>query len=418
VDAIIVEGGQRLKGSVRISGSKNSALPIMMASVLIRGQSELTNVPHLRDVGTTRKLLIYLGSEVSPLRRGKIIINTRPIRRKEVPYELVKTMRASVLLLGPLLARFKKARVSLPGGCAIGARPINYHLMAFEKMGAKFSIDSGYVLAEVKKLKGADIRFPEKTVTGTENVLMAACLAEGKTILRNAAQEPEIVDLAEYLCAAGAKIIGAGTDTIVITGVKKLTECSHRIMSDRIEAGTFMVAAGITRGDILLKGIRLETMRAVVDKLREAGLHIQEENGGIRVWCKRRPKGVDLVTHPYPGFPTDMQAQFMVLMSIANSKSVITETIFENRFMHVSELGRMGAQIRIEGKNAIVKGVNRLGSAKLMATDLRASASLVLAGLCTKGKTRISRVYHIDRGYEHIERKLRSLGAKIRRTSK
>ena len=404
-------------GTVRISGSKNAALPIMMASVLTRGTTTLTNVPHLRDVETTRKLLLHLGCKVDPLKKGQLLIQTSRLKRPEVPYDLVKTMRASVLLLGPLIARCKKAKVSLPGGCAIGARPINFHLSAFEKMGVKIKIEQGYVIAEAPHLKAADIRFPDRTVTGTENLLMAACLAEGKTVLRNAAQEPEIIDLAEYLCQAGAKISGAGTDKITIFGVKRLGDCNHRIMPDRIEAGTFMIAAGLTRGDIRLKGISLEPLRAVVDKLRETGLFINEENGGIHVRCNRRPKSVDLITNPYPEFPTDMQAQFMVLMAVSNSKSVITENIFENRFMHVSELARMGADIRVEGKNAIVKGVKRLGGARLMATDLRASASLVLAGLTTKGKTRISRIYHLDRGYEQIERKLRSLGAKIRRIS-
>jgi UDP-N-acetylglucosamine 1-carboxyvinyltransferase len=324
-------------------------------------------------------------------------------------------MRASVLLLGPLLARQKKVRVSLPGGCAIGARPINYHLKGFEKMGAKIRLEKGYVVAEVKKLRGTDYRFPKRTVTGTENLMMAAVLAEGKTVLKNAAQEPEVVDLADYLCGAGAKILGAGTDTITIYGVKSLKETQHKIMSDRIEAGTFMVAAAVTRGDILIKGAQMAPLRALVDKLREVGCSIQVENGGIRCRMNRRSRGVDLSTSPFPGFPTDMQAQFMVLMTVANGKSIITENIFENRFMHISELNRMGAQIFVEGKSAIVEGVHRLDGARLMATDLRASASLVLAGLCAKGQTRISRVYHIDRGYEHLEKKLRALGAKIRR---
>lgn len=417
MDAILIDGGRKLAGTVQISGSKNAALPIMMATVLTRGTSELFNIPALRDVNTTCQLLKHLGCEVSPLRRGHLTVNSRKIRRFDVPYELVKTMRASVLLLGPLVARFGKAKVSLPGGCAIGARPINFHLAALEKMGAKVKLESGYVLVEAKKLKGAEITFPDRTVTGTENIMMAATLAQGRTILHNAAQEPEIVDLAEFLCRAGARISGAGTETITIHGVSQLGESRHTVMSDRIEAGTFMIAAALTRGDLRLKGITLEPMRAIVDKLRECGVRIYEEDGVLRVKMAKRPHASDISTKPFPGFPTDMQAQFMVLMSIAAGKSVITENIFENRYMHVSELARMGARIRIEGRNAIVSGVRQLDGTKLMATDLRASASLVLAGLCAKGQTRISRVYHLDRGYERIERKLRALGAKVRRVS-
>lgn len=412
---MILDGGASLKGEVKISGAKNAALPIMMATVLMRDKVELHNVPRLRDISTTRKLLINLGCEVSELKKGKILLDATRIRRSEVPYELVKTMRASVLLLGPILARQGKAVVSLPGGCAIGARPINFHLAALEKMGAKIHLDGGNVVAQAKRLRGAEIRFPDVTVTGTENIMMAACFAKGKTVLHNAAQEPEVVDLAEFLCKAGAQIRGAGTSTVTIDGTGELFGCKHEVIADRIEAGTFLVAAGLTHGDLILKGISLEHLRALVDKLREAGLTIYEEDGNIHVKSRGRVQAVDLVTSPYPGFPTDMQAQFMVLMATAKGKSVITENIFENRFMHVSELSRMGAKIRIAGKNAVVQGIPKLDGARLMATDLRASASLVLAGLSAHGQTRISRVYHLDRGYERIERKLRKVGAKIRR---
>ncbi|MBI5894139.1 MAG: UDP-N-acetylglucosamine 1-carboxyvinyltransferase [Deltaproteobacteria bacterium] len=414
MDKIIIEGGNRLIGEVTISGAKNAALPLMAASILTSDWNTLHNVPHLKDISTFKKLLAHLGATIED-NGNTIKLCTRDLKNHEAPYELVKTMRASVLVLGPLLARFKKARVSLPGGCAIGARPINLHLSALEKMGAKIAIEHGYVEASAERLKGAKIYFDISTVTGTENIMMAACLAHGKTILENAACEPEVQELAIFLNKMGAHIKGAGTDIITIEGVETLKPAEYTIMSDRIEAGTFMVAAGITQGNILIKNCPIQSLDALTTKLKEAGVEIKTENSGTRVIGNYPITSVDIKTLPYPGFPTDMQAQMMTMMSISSGLSVITENVFENRFMHVGELKRMGADIKIEGKSAIVKGRPFLSGAPVMATDLRASASLILAGLAAHGATEVSRVYHLDRGYDRIEEKLAKLGANIKR---
>jgi len=415
VDKLIIKGGNRLKGAVTISGSKNASLPICIAAVLAPGASTITNVPQLRDITTTIKLLESLGAGIertdSTLRIDAATINT-----VEATYDLVKTMRASVLVLGPLLARFGRARVSLPGGCAIGARPIDQHLKGLKALGAEIRLEHGYVEAISKKqLKGARINFDISTVGGTEHLMMAASLAKGETVLENAAREPEIVDLADYLNRMGAKIEGAGTDTIRIQGVNELSPAAYAVMPDRIEAGTFMIAAAITAGDIKIHGMKLEHLDALCFKLQDAGVEISNKEGVVRVKGPKRPQAVNIRTRPYPGFPTDMQAQFMTLMCVADGASVISENIFENRFMHVSELQRFGADITIEGNSATVKGVKKLSGAPVMATDLRASASLVLAGLVADNTTEISRIYHLDRGYEHIETKLSALGAVIER---
>jgi UDP-N-acetylglucosamine 1-carboxyvinyltransferase len=414
LDKLVIRGGKRLKGNVEISGAKNAALPIIAASLLSSGSNTINRVPNLRDVLTMGKLFKNLGAEFS-YGDKKAIIDTKRIRTLEAPYELVRTMRASVLVLGPLLARFGKAKVSLPGGCAIGARPINLHLMGLEKMGAKIELESGYVVAKAKRLKGASIYLDIPTVTGTENLMMAASLAKGRTLLENAAREPEVADLANALISMGAKIEGAGESVIKIEGVDELRPLNYSVIPDRIEAGTFMTIAGITGGDIILKGCRPEHLDAPMMKLREAGLVFEQVSAGMRVIGHSRPKAADVKTMPYPGFPTDMQAQFMALMSIAEGTSVINETIFENRFMHVAELRRMGANITVEGATATVKGIKRLKGAPLMATDLRASASLVVAALAGEGETTIHRIYHLDRGYERIDEKLPRLGADIRR---
>ncbi|MCX8117816.1 MAG: UDP-N-acetylglucosamine 1-carboxyvinyltransferase [Desulfobacterota bacterium] len=414
MDKIVIQGGERLIGEVEISGSKNASLPIFAATLLTEGESRLYNVPKLRDIVTIGKVLQNLGVKVIE-EDGVYRVDATEITNDEAPYDLVKTMRASILVLGPLLARRRKARVSLPGGCAIGARPINLHLMGLEAMGAKIDLRRGYVEAEADRLRGATITFDTVTVTGTENLMMAATLAEGKTVLRNAAMEPEVVDLAHFLRKMGAKIEGAGTAVIEIEGVEGLHPAEHTVISDRIEAGTLMVAAGLTRGHIKLLRCPIHHMEIVVHKLRETGMEIEPEADGVRVVGTRRIRSADIKTQPYPGFPTDMQAQFMSLMSLARGLSVITETIFENRFIHVNELQRMGADIRIHGNTAIIQGVERLSGAQVMATDLRASASLVLAGLAADGTTEISRVYHLDRGYEGLDRKLAKLGANIRR---
>ncbi|MEW6213707.1 MAG: UDP-N-acetylglucosamine 1-carboxyvinyltransferase [Nitrospirota bacterium] len=414
MDKLIIRGGKRLKGEVEISGAKNAALPTIAASLLSFGSSTISRVPNLKDVLTIGKLLTYFGAKFH-YEDGKAVINTEGISILEAPYELVRTMRASVLVLGPLLTRFGRARVSLPGGCAIGARPINLHLMGLVKMGAKIVLESGYVVARAKRLKGTSIYLDIPTVTGTENLLMAASLAKGKTLLENAAREPEVVDLANVLISMGAKIKGAGESIIEIEGVDELKPIHYSIISDRIEAGTFMTIAGITGGDIIIKGCRLEHLDAPMMKLKEAGLTFEHVSGGIRVVGPSRPKAADIKTMPYPGFPTDMQAQFMALMSVADGTSIIKETIFENRFMHVAELRRMGADITVEGGTATVKGIVRLKSAPLMATDLRASASLVVAALAAEGETTIYRLYHLDRGYEKMEKKLLKLGADVRR---
>src|SRR5512139_1223347 len=414
MDKIVIRGGERLIGDVEVSGSKNATLPVFAASLLAEGTNLFHNIPYLMDVRTIVKVLRNLGVKIDE--DGKTYrIDATEISHHEAPYDLVKTMRASILVLGPLVARMKKATVSLPGGCAIGARPINLHLMGLEAMGAKIELRHGYIEAKADGLKGANISFDTVTVTGTENLMMAATLAQAKTTLQNAAIEPEKVDLADILNKMGAKINGAGTSVIEVEGVKSLHAAEHRIIPDRIEAGTLMVAAGLTRGNIKILHCPLSEMEMVVHKLRESGMEIESEGDGVRAVGTKRIRSVDIKTQPYPGFPTDMQAQFMVLMSLARGLSVISETIFENRFIHVSELRRMGADIRIQKDTAIIQGVNSLSGAQVMATDLRASASLILAGLAADGVTEVSRIYHLDRGYEAIETKLAALGAKIER---
>jgi UDP-N-acetylglucosamine 1-carboxyvinyltransferase len=415
MDKIRIQGGVSLKGKLVLSGAKNAALPIMSATLLTDGWSTLDNLPALRDIQTEKRLLGFLGALVEDTEDGSLRINTTRVARAEAPYELVKTMRASVLVLGPLVARFGRARVSLPGGCAIGARPINLHLMGLERMGARIELKHGYVEARARQLRGADFVFDIPTVTGTENLMMAAVLAKGKTIIGNAAKEPEVVDLANFLIAMGARIEGAGTDVITVQGVPRLQPAFFRIMPDRIEAGTYMVAAGLTGGEITLLDYDGSCLETVIMKLKEAGLEFSQRKAGLTVFGPRKIKSVSVTTRPYPGFPTDMQAQFMALMSLGQGTSLIKETIFENRFMHVSELRRLGADIQVSGNQAVVKGVSRLFGAPVMATDLRASASLVLAGLAAEGQTEISRVYHLDRGYETLEKKLSALGAKIER---
>jgi len=414
LNKLVIRGGKRLKGEVEISGAKNAALPIVAASLLASGTSMVSRVPNLKDVLTIGQLIRHLGAEFSH-EDNKTVINTERIRIFEAPYELVRTMRASILVLGPLVAKFGKAKVSLPGGCAIGARPINLHLMGFEKMGAKIELESGYVMAKAKRLKGASVYFDIPTVTGTENLMMAATLAKGMTLLENAAREPEVVDLANALISMGAKIKGAGESVIEIEGVDELRPLNYSVIPDRIETVTFMIFAGITGGDIIIKGCKLEHLDAPIIKLKEAGLVFEHRTEGIRVIGPSRPKATDIKTMPYPGFPTDMQAQFMALMSMAEGTSMIKETIFENRFMHVAELKRMGADITVEGSTAMVKGVSRLKGAPLMATDLRASASLIVAALAAEGETVIHRIYHLERGYEKMEEKLLRLGAYVRK---
>ncbi len=416
MDKLVVTGGRPLVGRVRISGAKNAALPLMAACLLTRGKNRLTNVPGLRDVRTMGRLLDTLGAK-NHTRKDRIYIDTAEARGEEAPYELVKTMRASVLALGPLVARRGRARVSLPGGCAIGERPIDQHLKGLEAMGTKIVLEEGYVVAEAKRLKGAEISLDLVTVTGTENLVMAACLAKGTSVIKNAAREPEVVDLCQALINAGARISGAGTATITVEGVDELSPLDHRVMPDRIEAGTYMVAAGITRGELTITEAPLEHLSAVVGKLKEAGVRFQQTPKGLVVSARRAPKPVNLITGPYPGFPTDLQAQLMALMALNNGSAVVQETIFENRFMHVPELRRLGADIEVTGSTAVVKGVRQLKGAKVMATDLRASACLVLAALAAEGDTHISRVYHLDRGYEKIDQKLGAAGAKVRRAS-
>jgi UDP-N-acetylglucosamine 1-carboxyvinyltransferase len=414
VDKLIINGGRKLKGEVSVSGSKNASLPIFCATILAPGLHEISNVPFLRDINTTIKVLESLGARVEG--NGNIVkIDTKELNNVEATYELVKTMRASVLVLGPLLARHGRARVSLPGGCAIGARPIDQHLKGLKALGADIKLEHGYVEAKAKRLKGARINFDMPTVGGTEHLMMAASLAKGVTLLENAAREPEIVDLATMLNLMGARIEGAGTDTIRIEGVAELSPVEYRVMPDRIEAGTFMVAAAITGGDVKIRNMQLEHLDALVFKLQDAGVEISNKDGIVRVKGPKKLQSVNIKTRPYPGFPTDMQAQFMALMCIADGASVVAENIFENRFMHVSELVRFGADITIDGKSAIVKGVRKLSGAPVMATDLRASASLVLAGLAAEGQSEITRIYHLDRGYEAIEKKLAGLGADVQR---
>ncbi|MBI4849707.1 MAG: UDP-N-acetylglucosamine 1-carboxyvinyltransferase [Nitrospirae bacterium] len=414
MDKIEITGGIILRGEVAISGAKNAVLPLMTASILSSGESVIGNVPHLRDVRTMGSLLAHLGFGFH-LENNEIILNTNKITSVDAPYDFVKTMRASVLVLGPLLARTGKAKVSLPGGCAIGARPINLHIMGLEKMGAKITLSEGYIEAKAKRLKGAAIHFDTQTVTGTENLMMAATLAEGTTVLENSACEPEVVDLANALISIGAKIEGAGTSIIRITGVSKLKPLDYSVIPDRIETATFIAAAAITQGEVKIKKCMPGHLEAVINKIKEAGVKISNKNDKLTVKGPERLTSVDIKTVPYPGFPTDMQAQFMAMMAVAGGTSLITENIFENRFMHVAELRRMGADITVEGSTATVKGVNSLKGAPVMATDLRASASLVVAGLAAEGTTVIDRVYHLDRGYEKIEEKLKMLGARIRR---
>ncbi len=416
MDRFRINGGKRLSGAIAVSGAKNSALPCLAASLLTPETLALRNVPYVRDLITMRRLLEDLGCTVLVPELRTHRINASAVENCEAPYELVKTMRASVLVLGPLVARFGLARVSLPGGCAIGQRPIDLHLAALEQLGAKIELHSGVVEAKAQRLRGGDIHFDIVTVTGTENVMMAATLAGGVTRISNAACEPEVVDLAALLVKMGAKIEGAGTPTITVTGVEALRGVDHTIIPDRIEAGTFLVAAAITRGELEITNCEPDHLTAVVERLRAAGVTIEEAGDHtLRVACNGRLRAVDVTTAVYPGFPTDMQAQYMALMTQAEGGSVITETIFENRFMHASELMRLGARVRIHGHSVEVHGPSPLGGAQLIASDLRASASLVLAGLAAEGETWIDRVYHIDRGYEKIEEKLRAVGAEIER---
>jgi UDP-N-acetylglucosamine 1-carboxyvinyltransferase len=412
---IVIHGGARLRGEVRVSGSKNAALPILASALLARGRSTFRNVPALGDVRTMGRLLARLGAHVEDNGKGVTRIDTTDAAGHEAPYDLVKTMRASVLVLGPLVARTGRARVSLPGGCAIGARPIDQHLKGLEAMGARIELTKGYVNASARRLRGASIVFDMVTVTGTENLMMAAALARGRTTLENAAREPEVEELGRVLNKMGARISGAGTSLVTIDGVDELTPIEHTVIPDRIEAGTLLVAAAITGGNVLLRDCLPEHLEAVIAKLRAAGAEVAADGDGIRVRGKNEFQPADVSTQPFPGFPTDMQAQFMVLMTRARGQSVLSETIFENRFMHVPELARMGADIHIEGRTAIVRGPTRLAGATVMATDLRASACLVLAGLIARGKTEILRIYHLDRGYDRLDKKLRALGADVRR---
>ena len=413
---LVIQGGNALKGTIKAAGSKNSSLPILFASILADGPIHLNNTPHLSDVSTTLRLLMDMGAEFILESDGALFVNSSKLTNLVADYNLVKTMRASILVLGPMLAKYGEAKVSLPGGCAIGTRPVNLHLKALEELGATIEVKNGYIYAKAKSLIGTAIHFDQISVTATENVLMAATLAEGKTIIHNAAQEPEIADLCSCLNKMGAKISGMGTSTLSIEGVKKLSGITYSVCSDRIEAATYLVAAAITGGSITIKNIRHESMRAVVGKLIEIGADIKTEKNSISLDMKgKRPKAVNIKTSTYPNFPTDMQAQFTALNSIADGSSTITENIFENRFMHIPELARMGADLTLEGNTVVCKGVKSLTGAHLMATDLRASASLVLAGLAAKGTTTIERVYHLDRGYETIEEKLKLLGAQIER---
>jgi len=418
MDKLVIRGGTPLLGTVRVSGAKNAALPCMAAALLTEDTVILENIPQVRDIETTRRLLSAMGAEVElgyGLAHHRTTIQTRNLAAPEASYELVKTMRASTLVLGPLLARCGRARVSLPGGCAIGARPIDLHITGLERLGAKITQDHGYVEATADRLRGAEIVFDKITVTGTEDLLMAATLADGETLMQNCACEPEVADLADLLNKMGANIEGAGTSTIRVQGVTKLSGTKHRIIPDRIEAGTFIIAAALTGGDVKVTNCDPEHLTAIVQKLQEAGVKTSHNADSIRVMGDNPLKSADVNTEEYPGFPTDMQAQYMVVATQAQGTSIVTENIFENRFMHAQELVRMGANIRIEGRRAIVRGKTPLSAAAVLASDLRASASLVLAALVADGETIIDRVYHIDRGYEHIEEKLKGIGAEIRR---
>ena len=416
MDRLIVSGGTPLQGEIRISGAKNAALPVLVASLLTAEPLRIGNVPHLQDITTTMELLGRIGVNLVVDEKMAIEADARELNSLRAPYELVKTMRASILVLGPLVARFGEAEVSLPGGCAIGSRPVNLHIKGLEAMGATITLDGGYIRARAKRLKGARIYMDMVSVTGTENLMMAATLADGTTVIENAAREPEVIDLARCLNAMGARISGAGGDLITIEGVSTLHGAVHDVIPDRIETGTYLVAGAMTRGDVRLRNVDPSLMLAVLEKLREAGAEIEVNENWIRLNMRgKRPRAVNVRTAPYPAFPTDMQAQFVAMNSIADGVATVTETVFENRYMHVQELQRMGANIEMKGNTAIIKGVDRLVGAPVMATDLRASASLALAGLVADGETIVERIYHIDRGYECIEEKLAQLGARIRR---
>jgi UDP-N-acetylglucosamine 1-carboxyvinyltransferase len=414
MDKLLITGGNRLSGEITIAGAKNAALPILCAALLTSDTVQLSNVPHLQDVATMLKLLRQMGLRAEQ-DDDKVTLNGRAVDKLEAPYEMVKTMRASILVLGPLVARFGEARVSLPGGCAIGSRPVDQHIKGLQTMGADIAIEAGYIHAKAKKLKGTRIVTDMITVTGTENLLMAATLAEGETVLENAAREPEVTDLANLLVAMGAKIDGIGTDRLVVQGVEQLHGASHTVIADRIETGTFLCAVAAAGGDVTLKNTRSDILDVALDKLREAGAILTTGPDWIRVQMAARPKAVSFRTTEYPGFPTDMQAQFMALNCIADGSSRVTETIFENRFMHVQELNRLGAAIDIDGHTAVINGVEKLVGAPVMATDLRASASLVIAALAAQGETLVDRIYHLDRGYDRMEVKLSGVGANIQR---
>ena len=414
MEKLLINGGSTLKGEINCSGAKNAALPMIAATILSDENIVLKNLPYLQDITTMFELLGSMGADILLNENMDFTISTSALKEKEARYELVKTMRASILVLGPLVAKYGEAKIALPGGCAIGSRPVNYHLDALEQLGATITLKNGYIEANAKKLVGSKIKFDGITVTGTENIMMAACLAEGTTVLTNVAKEPEIIDLAEFLNLMGAKISGAGTDKITIEGVDKLNGTEHIIPADRIEAGTYLVAAAVTKGEIVINGINPKRLVKVLDKLNETGAIIETTKNSISLSMNRdKPKPVDITTAPFPEFPTDMQAQFSVINAIADGISNIYETVFENRFMHVQELNRMGSNIQVNGNQAIIEGVDSLYGAEVMATDLRASASLILAGLCAKGETKVDRIYHIDRGYERIEEKLNYLGANI-----
>ena len=414
MEKLLINGGSTLKGEINCSGAKNAALPMIAATILSDENIVLKNLPYLQDITTMFELLGSMGADILLNENMDFTISTSALKEKEARYELVKTMRASILVLGPLVAKYGEAKIALPGGCAIGSRPVNYHLDALEQLGATITLKNGYIEANAKKLVGSQIKFDGITVTGTENIMMAACLAEGTTVLTNVAKEPEIIDLAEFLNQMGANISGAGTDKITIEGVDKLHGTEHIIPADRIEAGTYLVAAAVTKGEIVINGINPKRLVKVLDKLNETGAIIETTKNSISLSMNRdKPKPVDITTAPFPEFPTDMQAQFSVINAIADGISNIYETVFENRFMHVQELNRMGSNIQINGNQAIIEGVDSLYGAEVMATDLRASASLILAGLCAKGETKVDRIYHIDRGYERIEEKLNYLGANI-----
>jgi UDP-N-acetylglucosamine 1-carboxyvinyltransferase len=416
MDKLQIQGGVPLQGEVRISGAKNATLPILAGALLADGPVVVGNVPHLKDVTTTVELLGGMGATVTVDERMRIEVDPTTVRECFAPYELVKTMRASILVLGPLVARYGRADVSLPGGCAIGARPVNIHVAGLQALGADITIEGGYIRARAERLRGARLVLDTVTVTGTENLMMAAALAEGETVIENAAREPEVIDLAQFLISMGARIQGAGTDKIVVEGVERLRGTSYEVLPDRIESGTYLVAGAITRGNVRIKNTRPDHLDAVLAKLEEAGARVGVGESWVEVDMRgRRPRAVDVRTAPYPAFPTDMQAQFAALNTVAEGVGTIIETIFENRFMHMLEMRRLGAEIRLEGNTAIIRGVDRLTAAPVMATDLRASASLVLAGLVAEGRTEVERIYHIDRGYEAIEEKLAQLGAQIKR---